>query len=65
MQHAVTTFARNEAENYKIKEIETKDCIFKNRLLYLHIQADKNLNKINIYALFINYYQMKIIFCNF
>ena len=64
MQHAVTTLVRNEAVSYKIKEIETKDCISKNRLLYFHIQADKNLNKINIYVLFINDYQMKIFFCN-
>ena len=60
MQQGEATLVRYEALNCKIKQIETNDYISQNSLLYLQIQADKNLNIINIYVLVINDYQMKI-----
>ena len=62
LQLGVATLVLYEALNYKIKQILTKDYISKNGLL--KIQADQNLNIINIYALVINDYQMKIEFYN-
>ena len=60
MQHGEANLVEYEALDYKIKQIETKDYNFKNRLLQLQILADKKLNITNIYALVINNYQMEI-----
>ena len=49
-KHGVAIILRKIALNFKIKEIELNQIIFKNRVCHVQIQAKETVNIINVYA---------------